>query len=268
METLKKIFHHPNFNAVCGIVTIISLIFAIWTWQINIKEPNLTYYISPTRTPIVQKGSLDNFSVTFMGTQITNDLSSAEIVIWNQGKSAIHRTDIEKTITLRTANGESIYKIDGSESRDVIGFHVINDSTYQAELLSGKLQFDWKILEKDDGIKMHIIYGGSVNVPITVEGIVEGQPRGITQFQTDTNSTSYKISATLNILLMLSVSLCMLLVIKHSGNYLEKIAKRTQSPILKWLILFAYTLLVLFVIVFCFVSVFYFSKPPKPPFGF
>jgi hypothetical protein len=99
VEIFKKIFHHPNFNAVCGVVTIISLIFAVWTWQINIKEPNLTYYISPTRTPIVQKGNLDNFSVTYHGTVITNDLSSAEILIWNQGKLPVHKADIWNTLT-------------------------------------------------------------------------------------------------------------------------------------------------------------------------
>ena len=230
METLKRIFHHPNFNAVCGIVTIISLIFAVWTWQINIKEPNLTYYISPTRTPIVRQGNLNNFSVTYNGIQITNDLSSAEIVIWNQGKLAIHKADILKTITLKTVNGEPIYQTTAKSSRDVIGFCWINSSNYQ----SGIFQFDWKILEHNDGIKLQIIHGGNVNVPITVEGVVEGQPNGITQFenQIDTKSVtsllgsrglSYLLSQILSGLFLSSAAFTLLLGVNYIAGRFQNI---------------------------------------------
>jgi hypothetical protein len=264
----KKIFHHPNFNVVCGIVTIISLIFGVWSWYVNIKERNLTYYISPTRTPIVQKGSLDNFSVTFHGIQITNDLSSAEILIWNQGKLPIHKEEILKTITLKTVNGEPIYQTTAKPSRDVIGFNPINLNVTNTQ--QGVFQFDWKILEHNDGIRLQIIHGGNVNVPITVEGVVEGQPKGITQFQNqnDTKTTSYRINKILNGLLMGSGALCLILTIKYTGDYLEEYAKRITSPISGWLMLVAYSLFCVLVMAFFIVSFLYLSKPPKPPFGF
>jgi hypothetical protein len=62
---VKKFLYHPNFNVICGIVTIASLILAIVFYCNQIREPDLTYYISPTRTPIVQKGNLNNFSINF-----------------------------------------------------------------------------------------------------------------------------------------------------------------------------------------------------------
>lgn len=157
-EYLKKIFYNP--------VSIISLIFAICVWRLNVRERNLTYYVSPTRTPIVQKGNLDNFSITFMGTQITNDLSAAEIQIWNQGKLAIRKSDILKPVTLRTENGEPIYKSITQQSRDGIGFNIINSTNPKQSVLT----FDWNILEHNDGIKIQIIHAGNVNLPITVDG--------------------------------------------------------------------------------------------------
>jgi hypothetical protein len=108
MEALKKIFYHPNFNVAAGLFGIGGVLFGVFTYCESIKVPNLTYYISPTRTPIVQKGNLNNFSVTFLGTPINGDSSSAEIQIWNQGKEPIRSEDILKTITLRTPNGEPI----------------------------------------------------------------------------------------------------------------------------------------------------------------
>src|ERR1017187_7558651 len=107
----KRIFHHANFNVVCGIVTIVSLFVSIYFYNATIAKPDLTYYISPTRAPILQSGKLDNFTLTYHGNQITGDLSSAEIQIWNAGKAPIIHDDILEPITLRTQHGEPIYKI-------------------------------------------------------------------------------------------------------------------------------------------------------------
>lgn len=117
----KRIFHHPNFSVVSGIATIVSLILAIYFYEESVTEPNLTYYISNTRTPIVQPGKLNNFSVNYQGEQITGYLSSAEIQIWNAGKAPIMREDILKTVTLRTPHGEQIYSPTFVTTRDVIG---------------------------------------------------------------------------------------------------------------------------------------------------
>src|ERR1035437_10947714 len=174
MEFFKKIFYHPILNVIFGVV---GIALAVYFGLVSIKKPNLTYYISPTRTAIVQKGNLNNFSVTYQGTQVTGDLSSAEIQIWNQGKQPIRREDILKTIALRTPNGEPIYQMTGKATRDVVGFNWIISSNKQ----SGVVEMDWKILEHRDVIKLQIIYGGSVNLPLTLDGVIEGQQQGITK---------------------------------------------------------------------------------------
>jgi hypothetical protein len=165
-KIFRKIFHHPNFNAVAGIVTIISAILAIYFYEKSIQKPDLTYYISPARTPIVQKGNLNNFSVTFQGVPIKGDLSTAEIQIWNQGNAPILSNDILLPVSIRLANGEAIYQTTISTTRDVIGVQI---SPCQE---GGAFSFDWKILEQNDGIKLQMIYGGSVNSAIIVDGTI------------------------------------------------------------------------------------------------
>src|ERR1035437_9001118 len=139
MEFFKKIFYHPILNVILGVG---GIALAVYFGLVSIKKPNLTYYISPTRTAIVQKGSLNNFSVTYWGTQVTGDLSSAEIQIWNQGKAPIHRADILKRITLSTPNGEPFYtEIYSNTRNDIVGFELLETNKL------GVLPMDWKILD-------------------------------------------------------------------------------------------------------------------------
>ena len=173
----KCIFHHPNFNVVASILTIVGFFLAFFFWYDGIKRPELTYYISSTRTAIIQKGSVTNdLSVNYHGLPVSGDLSSAEIQIWNKGKAAIHAGDILKPIVLKTKNGEPLYSAISTVSRDVIGYSTSQTGT---NMMSGNLPMDFKILEQNDGIKVQIIYGGNVNLTLVLDGVIEGQTRGI-----------------------------------------------------------------------------------------
>lgn len=262
METLKKIFNHPVVVAIGYVVGIVGFILGIVFYFNGIKEPYLTYFISSTRTPIVQQGNLNNFSVTFMGTTITGDLSSAEILIWNQGKLPIHREDILKTITLRTANGEPIYQTTVKSSRDVIGFRWMSLTNYQPQ--PGFVQFDWKILEHNDGIKLQIIHGGNVNVPISVEGVVEGQPKGITQYQKGGNIVDKSIRTFWMILFFLLFFVIFFFLIKLVWSIEHKVNMGEMSK--KMLILTS--LLPIAVGVLALILFDYLTSEIKPPFGF
>lgn len=145
----------------------------------------MTYYISPTRAAFVQKGNLNNFSVNYQGVAVTGDLSSAEIQIWNQGKAPIHKSDILKRITLSTPNGEPFYtEIYSNTRNDIVGFELL----YTNKL--GVLPMEWKILEKGDAIKLQVIYGGSVTLPLALDGAIENQQWGITKYKRNTSEPS------------------------------------------------------------------------------
>jgi hypothetical protein len=272
METLKKIFYHPNFNVVAGLFGIAGVLFGIFTYYESIKEPDLTFYVSPTRTPIVQKGNLDNFSVTLLGTPITGDLSSAEIQIWNQGKQPIRREDILKTIALRTPNGEPIYQITGKATRDVVGFNWITSSNKQ----SGVEEMDWKILEQNDGIKVQIIYGGNVNLPLILDGVIVGQKK-FTQFQQNqqiTPNALIKLLIYFIVIVLLSAALVSMFELATLLK-VQTIDKKRDITINKKRAMIILPLLILLIILAVFgfeaggnyISN-YILPPSKPPFGF
>ncbi len=173
----KRIIWHPLFGIAVGAV------IAAYFYYAGIKKPNLTYYVSPTRTAIVQKNNLNNFDVTLNGMQVRGELSSAEIQIWNEGGAPIHHDDILKTVCLKTQNGEPIIQTTLKTTRDVVGFKLLN-TTNQLNILP----MDWKVLERNDGVKLQVIYGGDVNVQFKLDGVIEGQGGEISEYAvTDLN---------------------------------------------------------------------------------
>jgi hypothetical protein len=266
---VKKFLYHPNFNVVCGIVTIASLILAIVFYCNQIREPDLTYYISPTRTPIVQKGNLNNFSINFQGTQITNNLSGATIQIWNQGKAPIHKADILKAITLKTQNGEKIYQVTAKSTREVVGFNYTNNNQ------SGVLKLDWKVLEQGDGVLLQIIYGGNVDAPLIFDGVIEGQKNGITKYQ-GTQKKYYKES----VLFSNFTSFFIIILSWYYWNktfrinILKKLkgTKRsytyTINYYLSYMLIGAIIFLICITLINCYNDIIHSYTMTKPPFGF
>ena len=171
----KKLFHHPNFNAVSGVVTIISLIVAIYFGLDSIKKPSLTYYIT-SRTPIVQHQN-KRITVLFDNTPINKDLSSAEIQIWNQGRLPLYRKDFREPLTIKTANGERIYQYNFATNGIGIGFEWLNQKNWAP----GELQMDWEVMEQSDGVNIQIIHEGGTDVPLTINGLFVGQ-HGVKQY--------------------------------------------------------------------------------------
>jgi hypothetical protein len=157
----NAISDHPNFKMAERYWAIIGTflgVFGVYAYYASIKEPNLTYYISPTRTAIVQKGHLDDFSVTFLGKQVEGDLSSAEIQLWNKGKAPILGADInnggniESPVRISTANSYPIYQVTTITTREQIAFnweYVTNPPPDTEEIAMG-------IQKENTGIKLRV----------------------------------------------------------------------------------------------------------------
>lgn len=250
---LNRFFYHPNFNVVAGLFGIVGTILAVYFYRASIQKPDLTYYISPTRTPIVQKGNLDNFSVTFQGTPINGDLSTAEIQIWNQGNAPIFSNDILVPVSIRLTNGETIYQASANTTRDVIGFNWLSPTNRP----TGQIQFNWKILEQNDGVKLQIIYGGNVHSAFEVNGtIVKQNQIRLEKFSTDSlTAFPYK---TLGLLSALAGLLLITILSSFSGQKLKKI----DLYYLTFMFMLAVVAMVMFLLEILH------ARFAKPPFGF
>jgi hypothetical protein len=68
----KAIAEHPYFTLICGLAGLFGTAFGIWGYCVSITKPDLTYYISPNRTPIIQTGKLNNLSVKYKDLLLPN----------------------------------------------------------------------------------------------------------------------------------------------------------------------------------------------------
>jgi hypothetical protein len=105
-------------------------------------------------------------------------VTAVQVAIWNRGKESIQQGDILQPITIYTDPPSPILEASViRESRDVIGLVLGNSSSSSATnayLNSGELPVSWRILEKNDGSSIQLIYLGSDSVTISVKGVVEG----------------------------------------------------------------------------------------------
>jgi len=231
----KRILNLHNFNLLLGILGAVGVAFSVWAYFAAQEKHDLTYSISPTRTAILLKDKMEGLSVTYRGMSISNDVSSAEIRIWNQGRKSIRGGDIsnggdvEKPLSIHTPNGEPIYQImvGTKTNRDETGFNISTKDTHTL----GNIVFDWKILEYGDMAKIQIIYGGSVTLPILVDGTVEGQ-KALTRYEGNTPSTFRRIIGAVCTLIILALFLLLY-------SNLDKLAKRyckTKTSIIFFII--------------------------------
>jgi hypothetical protein len=202
------IVKHPVLNAA---LLIGGWLFAVYTWRAGIRERELTIYFNPSRVPIVQQGSITNFSVTILGSPLKGNLSSAELQIWNAGKEPIRDTDILKPITIRMPSNEAIYQVTWQGTRDVIGFTNFGGS-------NGVVNLDWKILERNDGVKLQIIYNGSTHLPYSVDGVIEGQ----SEFRVASPKDKGTFLDWLSFGILIGITALCMFGLSKFGDYLDK----------------------------------------------
>ena len=164
-----SLLSHPLTGFAVG---AIGVVLAIYFYLADHKEPKLMFLIHPVRTPIVQTGRLSDLSVSLRGEPIMGDLTAAQFVLWNAGKAPVRHDDILKPLVLATSSNCPIYEVTiRNLSRDVIGFKVITN-----DIAAGRVSFDWKILEHNDGAAIQVLYGGNQNLKfLEGDGVVVGQ---------------------------------------------------------------------------------------------
>jgi hypothetical protein len=187
--------------------------------------------------------------VSYRGTRIEGNLTAAQIAIWNAGREPIKREDILMPITLRTADTCRIFDVIMSKTNAADEFKVKLAGT---DMATGKLGMDWKILERNEGALIQIVYAGAPEASITLDGRVIGQ----------TEPRQKKRSIPPNSLILL---LCMFLGLSTIDKISEMV-RPSKSKILR--------IAVLTFLAICLVSIFcglWFLWPfqsNKTPFGF
>lgn len=176
-DKITKLFSSPLSNVISLVIAIISIILAIYFYKTGKEKRELMFYCNPIKTTLIKGGQISPLEIYVNNEKISQDITAIQIAIWNNGKRPIEDSDILKEIVIYSEPkvpfiDAKIYKI----SRDVICFRLNKD-----HLAEGYIPISWKILEKNDGGAIQIIYKGSTNVNILLRGIIKGQKEISTQ---------------------------------------------------------------------------------------
>lgn len=98
-------------------------------------------------------------------------MTVAQISIWNRGNEAIRADSILDSIRVVVRPPCSILKANVQKmSRSVTGISLSMNRSNE-----GIVPISWKILEKGDGAVVQIMYAGTADSQVSVEGTIEGQ---------------------------------------------------------------------------------------------
>jgi hypothetical protein len=152
-------------------LAILGIAFAVYTHFSTERFRKLTYYVNPARTVVIKSGETTSLRVLHRGQDIKGDVTAAQIWVWNEGNEPIRKEDILDEIRIVTSPQAPILEASVRRvTRDVLHFGL--DDSRRAY---GIIPLSWKILERNDGGVVQLIYAGPTTVEISVVGTIVGQ---------------------------------------------------------------------------------------------
>lgn len=153
----------------------ITIVFGYYFIYVGEKQREPTFYVDPIRTMIIDKETAENAPLKLLKASndttiaINADVVSAYCYFFNQGQETIKRENVYAPIKIKVDTGAEIlyFKVLKS-SREVSGINVMRDT------IDNSIIIDFKALEKDDGLVGQLIYEGSIDTQVFIEGGIDG----------------------------------------------------------------------------------------------
>ncbi len=157
-------------------IGVVGIILTVYFFTISREIAELCVGISSEKTIIFKKGENSKLKILYEGREISSDITSTQILLWNNGKKSIRPSNVLKPVSVVIPNCEILDAILIKESRPII-----NTKLETKYLSKGVLGLSWDILEKSDGCKIQLIYTAGQDAPINSSGAIEGQKNINTQ---------------------------------------------------------------------------------------
>jgi hypothetical protein len=164
---VKNIFKSPWFQGF--FFFIIGVMSSSYFTSLETRK--LTFYVNPAKAAIVSTDKSDKLKVYFEGKLLERNVTAVNIAFWNAGKTPIKKDEVLEKLEFRTPKNVPILEVKLTKvSRDVVGLEI--DRT---KLPEGILPLSWKILEKNDGAVIQVIYAGTANDELSAHSVILGQ---------------------------------------------------------------------------------------------
>lgn len=135
------------------------------------KRRDLVYYVGPIRAMIVKSGRASGLKIFHGDRAVKTDIAVVQVAVWNRGRESIRPENVLEQIAVETDSHTPILEATVlGNSRNATGFTLDT-----SQMGSGRLPVSWRILERNDGALLQLIYAGSFETPVIVAGTIEGQ---------------------------------------------------------------------------------------------
>ncbi|MBI2494032.1 MAG: hypothetical protein HYV94_18300 [Candidatus Rokubacteria bacterium] len=171
-DSLPRFANNPYYILLVSVATLISVPLTIVLYFESQHNRDLVFTVDPARTIIARAGGPSELKVEFKGDVIKTDVVGVQVSLWNQGKGSIRASDVLTPLEIRLNPPAPILQVSAAKtSRSVIALTLENDAGL---LRQGRIPVTFRILERDDGGNIQIIYAGPSDVEISLVGVVEG----------------------------------------------------------------------------------------------
>lgn len=152
---LEKLMNNPYAWLFLSVLSIFSVIFAIWTWCAGKQRKEISIHCKSNEIIKAGKQRIQKLNVMFDGRAI-EDLTSTKFYIWNSGNQVLHNADIVQSKPLRI-HTEKATILDAQILR-------VSDDTNVFEIASASdkeitLVFDY--VEKGKGVLVQVLHTGN-----------------------------------------------------------------------------------------------------------
>lgn len=155
------------------VAAAISIIVAVVLYSTAQTERELVYAVNPIYTKVVTAGQTTTLEILHNGVQLGDvDITAVQIAIWNSGKESIRQENVLEDVVIHTDPPVPILEASIRKlSREVTEFTVLSSPEL---LAAGVVPVSWRILENNDGASIQLIYIGSEEIDVSVQGVIEG----------------------------------------------------------------------------------------------
>lgn len=162
---------HPLIGFIGTLASVIGIPLCLVLFFLSQQDRDVRYAVSSTPTTIVKAGQTSNLKVQFNNRELTSDVSSIQIAIWNAGKESVRRENIlSETLSLRLEPATTVLEARVKKmTRDLVAFQVGTSNSSM-----GILTMSWNILERGDGALLEVIYTGT-SERVVIDGAIEGR---------------------------------------------------------------------------------------------
>ncbi len=161
---MKKYFTLPN------IITVVALIFAVYSHLSNRKERRPVWTSSPTILIYNQNQTENNFILLNKdSTEINKNIYTQEIVIWNAGNETIAKSDIRVPLGLVFSKNSNLIDYKILEEKSSV------NNNFKLEVFGDSLILNWKYFDPGEGVRFKHIYSSDGKSHPKITGKVLGE---------------------------------------------------------------------------------------------